>query len=135
MNDDIVKQWILKAERDLKIAKPEIKTGNPATDMVCFHMQQRAEKYLKTYLIFNGVETRKTHNLTLILEQCIRIDGEFQFLQKKQADKLTDYAIDTRYPADFFLPSVEETLQAINLAEEVKSFVLEKLKVSGFDFD
>ena len=98
MNDDIVKQWILKAERDLKIAKPEIKTGNPATDMVCFHMQQCAEKYLKAYLIFNGVEIRKTHNLTLILEQCIRIDGEFQFLQKKQADKLTDYAIDTRYP-------------------------------------
>ena len=31
MNDDIVKQWILKAERDLKIAKPEIETGNPAT--------------------------------------------------------------------------------------------------------
>ncbi len=47
MNEGTVRQWIRRAENDLKIGKDEMNTENPATDAVCFHMQQCAEKYLK----------------------------------------------------------------------------------------
>ena len=43
----LVRNWILKAESDLKIGRDEMQTEHPATDMVCFHMQQCVEKYLK----------------------------------------------------------------------------------------
>ncbi|MHB8282277.1 MAG: HEPN domain-containing protein [bacterium] len=54
MSAESVKHWIIKAENDLKIAKDEMITNEPATDAVCFHAQQCAEKYLKAYLVFNG---------------------------------------------------------------------------------
>ena len=34
--------------------------------------------------------------------------------------ELTDYAIEARYPDDFYLPSVSESNQAIETAEKVK---------------
>ena len=54
MNEDVVKKWILKAENDLKTGKDEQASSNPATDMVCFHMQQCVEKYLKAFSSFTA---------------------------------------------------------------------------------
>jgi HEPN domain-containing protein len=45
MNPETINNWLIKAEHDLKIGKDELDTANPATDMVCFHMQQCAETY------------------------------------------------------------------------------------------
>lgn len=39
MNEKSTGEWIAKAERDLKIGKDEFATEDPATDMICFHMQ------------------------------------------------------------------------------------------------
>lgn len=50
MNEHVikkVKQWILKANNDLKTAKDEMNTDDPATDTICFHAQQCVEKLLK----------------------------------------------------------------------------------------
>ncbi len=54
MNEQTVRSWIAKAESDLKIGKDELVTVDPATDAICFHMQQGAEKYLKAFLVFQG---------------------------------------------------------------------------------
>lgn len=80
MNEEIVKLWCLKADNDLKTGKDELLTENSATDMVCFHMQQCVEKYLKAFLVYNGKEISKTHNLALILRQCIELDSSFEKL-------------------------------------------------------
>ena len=127
MNNDIVGLWILKAKNDLKTGKDEFITEDPATDTICFHMQQCVEKYLKSFLIFNGVEISKTHNLALLLQQCIEIDSEFEKLRNIKADELTLYAVVTRYPDDFYMPSKEEAESAIDIAEKVKQFVSEKI--------
>lgn len=46
-NHESVANWIKKADNDLKIGKDELGTKEPATDGICFHMQQCSEKYLK----------------------------------------------------------------------------------------
>ncbi len=51
MNEDAVALWIRRAENDLKTGKDELATEEPATDTVCFHMQQCCEKYLKAFLM------------------------------------------------------------------------------------
>lgn len=48
------------------------------------------------------------------------------------ADKLTLYAVDIRYPDDFYTPTYEEAKEAIEIAEAVKNFVIDKLKEAGF---
>lgn len=37
MSGDPVARWIAKAEHDLKIARDEMATEDPVTDMVSFH--------------------------------------------------------------------------------------------------
>jgi HEPN domain-containing protein len=49
--EELIKNWIAKAESDLKTAEDELSTEKPATDTICFHAQQCVEKYLKAYLI------------------------------------------------------------------------------------
>jgi hypothetical protein len=46
-----------------------------------------------------------------------------------EADELTVYAVGSRYPDDFYMPTLQETQKAISLAEEVKKIVLEKMRL------
>jgi HEPN domain-containing protein len=82
---ELVRNWITKAEHDLKIAGSELKTEDPARDMICYHYQQCAEKYLKAWLIASGIEPRRTHNIHLLLEQCAVCEpGFFVLIEKAQ---------------------------------------------------
>jgi len=131
MNRETIKKWILKAENDLKIAKDEMLTENPATDAICFHAQQCVEKYLKAYLISKDKETSKTHDILFLIKQCLLIDNEFNYLLELNADSLTSYAVEIRYPDDFYFPSLEEAKEAIEICEKVKQFVINKFKEMG----
>jgi HEPN domain-containing protein len=131
MNRETIKKWILKAENDLKIAKDEMLTENPATDAICFHAQQCVEKYLKAYLISKDKETSKTHDILFLIKQCLLIDIEFNYLLELNADSLTSYAVEIRYPDDFYFPSLEEAKEAIEICEKVKQFVINKFKEMG----
>jgi len=128
MSVESAKKWILKAENDLKIARDEIITENPATDAICFHAQQCAEKYLKAYFVFNNKEIRRTHDIAELIKMCLEIDPEFNFLNREDVVSLTDYAVEVRYINEFYFPPLEEAKIAIKLAEEIKDFVLRKLK-------
>lgn len=118
--------WIKKADNDLKVAKGEINTEDPATDVVCFHAQQCVEKYLKAYLVFRGKQAPKTHDISKIAIECITLDPEFQSIIEKGIDEITSYAVELRYPDEAYFPSKEESLGAISSAEYVKMLVLRK---------
>jgi len=131
MKKEKIEKWILKAENDLKIAKDEILTENPATDAICFHAQQCVEKYLKAYLSFIDKPFGKTHDIALLIELCIEDNKEFNSLYDMMANKLTRYAVEIRYPDDFYFPSIEEAKEAIEICEKVKQFVINKFKQMG----
>jgi HEPN domain-containing protein len=128
MNEEIVKLWCLKADNDLKAGKDELSTENPATDTVCFHMQQCVEKYLKAFLVHHGKEITKTHNLALVLQLCIDIDPSFEKLKDDGIAVLTVYAVGSRYPDDFYMPTQPESQKAVRIAEDTRNFVLTKIK-------
>ena len=131
MKKEKIEKWILKAENDLKIAKDEILTENPATDAICFHAQQCVEKYLKAYLSFIDKPFGKTHDIALLIELCIEDNKEFNSLYDMMANKLTRYAVEITYPDDFYFPSLEEAKEAIEICEKVKQFVINKFKEMG----
>jgi HEPN domain-containing protein len=135
MNPDTIRNWIRKAENDFQIGLNEMKAENPVTDMICFHMQQCAEKYLKAYLAFNDTEIKKTHNLAILLKDCSAIDPSFNTLLKEKVPLLTPYGTVIRYPDDFYTPSLQETKEAVALARLVKDFVRGKLLSVGFDLE
>lgn len=123
MNGETVKLWCVKADNDFKAGSDELKTVNPATDTVCFHMQQCVEKYLKAFLVTSNVEIPRTHNIAIILQKCIEIEKDFNELKLMKISMLTIYAVQTRYPDDFYMPTVEESENAKEMAEKVRSFV------------
>ena len=123
MSNDIVGQWFAKADSDFKIATDSIKTEEPVNDMICFHAQQCVEKYLKGFLVFHDIDIEKTHNLTTVLNACIKVDTAFALLRDKNVEILTPYATTYRYPDDFYMPTIEETKDALATAEFVRQFV------------
>ena len=131
MNEATVRNWVRKAENDLKIGRGEMGTAEPVTDMICFHMQQCVEKYLKAFLIFHGKEYPKTHRLSVLIALCQQIDESFAELMDWGVDELTAYATTLRYGEEFYMPTLDETRQAIRLAEQVRDFVQEKLAQRG----
>jgi len=130
--EDIVLNWIKKADNDLKTAKDEMLTESPATDTVCFHSQQCVEKYLKSFLTYHQKRFGKTHNIAELIKLCKEIDADFEKLYEIKAESLTLYATEVRYPEEFYFPSLEEAKEAINIAEKVKTFVIDKLRMKGF---
>ncbi|MCX8093471.1 MAG: HEPN domain-containing protein [Candidatus Goldbacteria bacterium] len=127
-----IEKWLLKAENDLKVAKNEIQINEAPRDIICFHCQQAVEKYLKAYLVFMKQEFRKTHNISELLKLCFDIDKSFKELKELNVHELTIYATEVRYPDEFYIPSLEEAREAINLAEKTKEFILKKLKENNF---
>lgn len=122
----LVEQWIKIAERDLRTAKQGLEAHELITDTTCFHCQQAAEKYLKAFLVKNQIEFSKTHNIMSLLNLCATVDQAFKE-ELAVADVLTDYAVEIRYPDDWYEPTIEETRQAYEIALKVKDFVLKKI--------
>ena len=134
MDKDTFKGWMIKADHDLEVTRhSEILPS----DVVCYHAQQAAEKYLKAFLIANDIEIKniQIHDIDRLLVECTLINPEFEKLSNMGIGKLTDYAVGIRYPNDydlydnFNMPAAEETNNAISLAQTTVSFVREKLNI------
>ena len=123
---ELVKQWIMKADHDLMAIENELNSENPVTDIICFHAQQASEKYLKAFLIFHQINFPYTHDIGKLINICK--EKHEDFLSLKPAIKLTDYAVELRYPDDFYIPTLEEAKYAYSLATKTKKYVIEKLK-------
>jgi HEPN domain-containing protein len=87
-------------------------------------VQQSAEKYLKAFLVENGIDFPRTHQLMVLLELCAGKDASFleigQLLRR-----LEGYAVAVRYPGiTIDLESAEKALQT---AEAIRDFIYQKL--------
>lgn len=130
--EDLVRKWINKAENDLLTSERELSFEDPITQTICFHCQQAAEKYLKAFLVHRQVYFPKTHKIAEILELCATVDSSFKE-ELRDADNLTDYAVEIRYPDVWLNPTVEEAKEALAITRTVRDFVLEKLKDQSTD--
>lgn len=131
MNDktrEYTQMWLDKANSDLKNAEIILAatTESPPLDTVCFHCQQAAEKYIKAFLVFHGKQFPFSHNLADLVAICMKVDLAFAAIQRK-AETLTPFAVEIRYPDDFYMPTKEETEEAFAIAINIKEFISAKL--------
>lgn len=94
---DVIREWIAKAENDLKNAVHTLTMGQDCpTNTVGFHVQQCVEKYLKAPLVSEVIPFPKTHNiraLMLLIPTRVHVN-----LDVGSQDRLTEYATVSRYP-------------------------------------
>lgn len=118
--EQYIREWIEKADKDIR-AVEKLKTEKDITEITCFHCQQAVEKYLKALLIYNDQDIQKTHNIDFLLNKCKVYNKE---LEQYIGNSLSDYAVDLRYPDTRYIPTEEETEQAIKLMYDI----IEKVK-------
>ncbi len=123
---EVVGQWVLKAESDLKTAAVllRIKRECP-TEVICFHAQQCVEKYIKALLVLNAIEFPRTHQIGVLLTLVpIQIRPT---LTPEEQERLTEYAVTTRYPGDYDPISHEEARQTVQIARRLRNQVRRRL--------
>lgn len=127
---DLVNEWRLKASHDLKNVDLLMKSGENdlPTDTICFHCQQAVEKFLKAFLIYHDTEFPYTHNLKDLIDIAATIDPHITQFREK-AEQLTPYAVEIRYPGDFWMPDPEETQNAYHIALDIQNYITSKLDV------
>jgi HEPN domain-containing protein len=69
--EGLLREWIEKADADLEVARrmaAEAADNLRIREIVGFHCQQAAEKYLKALLTRNQIEFPKTHDIKTLLQ-------------------------------------------------------------------
>ncbi|MFH1963298.1 MAG: HEPN domain-containing protein [bacterium] len=123
---ELIKEWIHKAKHDLGMAGLALENKPEYTDSICFHCQQTVEKYLKAYLVFLDIRFEKKHGLSYLLDlinEKEKVSDEFY----EMLENLEDYAVEIRYPDDWFEPTLDEAKDVYEIAKKVEEFVLEKI--------
>ncbi|UYZ62593.1 HEPN domain-containing protein [Hymenobacter weizhouensis] len=110
-----VQQWLEVADLDLAAAE-RMYVDNPAAFgyPIPFSCQQAIEKYCKGVLLAEGRVFRKTHDLPFLLQQ-LAPTVPFTDVKLDEADLLSDYAVDVRYPPHTRI-SVPEMQEALRIA-------------------
>jgi HEPN domain-containing protein len=125
-NKNIADEWITIANCDLNSAKFLTNMQPTPLEIICYHCQQSAEKYLKGYIAFIGGTILKTHDLTILNKTCKQHDENFQNIDDDCVE-LVDYGVQVRYPFHFDLEE-SDMRQAIESAERIKKYILEKIR-------
>lgn len=109
--------WLARARSDLAIAKAALPEEVFFEDL-CFHAQQAAEKALKAVYQHNGWAFLYTHDLEALLSGLMR-RGLSIPEEIVDADTLSRFAWQARYPSLEEPVTQEEYQQAIQIAETV----------------
>jgi HEPN domain-containing protein len=123
-NLELAQERFKVAEMDLSSAA-YLKNMEPVpVEIICYHCQQSAEKFLKGYLAFQGDAIRKTHDLVLLNKLCQAHEGEFKQIEDECLN-LTGFGVQLRYPFPIEIDEADVAL-ALKNALHIKDFVFLK---------
>ena len=125
--NDVVREWIDKAQGDHLTATREAQAEPPNYDAVCFHAQQCIEKLLKAALIARGQIPPKTHDLTVLSRLLSSTDPQWQW-SVQDLRLLSRAAVDFRYPGES--AGAEEAQAALHVSQAVRESLLSLLRTA-----
>ena len=121
----LLDEWVEKAEADYKSAGAlHRRRKEPLPDVVCYHCQQCVEKYLKAYLIAQGITPPRIHDLEDLLNLCAIHDTTLT-ARLPLVQVLNPYAVLIRYPG--MTATVAEAKDAVNATRRLRTIVRRKL--------
>jgi len=123
---DLVTQWLRKAEGDLHIAELVLADDSPVYWGAAFHAQQATEKFIKALLTFHEIEFAKSHDIEYLFDLCVPVEPDIERFRDAAA-RLTEFAVETRYPGPEAEPAESEAPKAIGTARAVREYVLDAL--------
>lgn len=106
------------ASADLDAEKYLATMQKPLIEIVCYHCQQCAEKMLKGFIIYNDIEPKRIHDLTILCKECEKLNSSFQDVFA-MCETLTEYVVNTRYPSKIELNEYDMN-EAIKFSGSIK---------------
>jgi HEPN domain-containing protein len=124
-------RWLTQAQEELRDASYLMKAGRYYLSL--FLYQQSAEKALKAFIYLREEEPIFPHSVAILLKLATSIDPDFAPL--KNAKRLDDYYIPTRYPnglpgeipAEYY-DDPDEAEKALTWSEKIIKLVREKIE-------
>ncbi len=117
------KDWFRIGDRELRRAQNLLRLGD--LDGAGFNLQQAVEKYLKGYLLAQGWELRRIHDLETLVNEAIIYDPSFEEF-RAACQKITQFYIEERYP---FTVSSELSEEEIKESLAITERLIEKIRV------
>jgi HEPN domain-containing protein len=111
-------EWLRHARSNLRIAEQGPRLKGVLLEDLCFNAQQAAEKALKAVCVQRGIDFPKTHSLVRLMD-ILESDGFPLPADIQEADILTQYAVQARYPTWDEAVTAEEYRDALQLAARV----------------
>ena len=90
--------WLLRAKGNLNLAEKGGRLKGVLLEDLCFNAQQAAEKALKAVCLAQGMDIPKTHSLVHLMD-ILETQGIEIPKNVRDADILTQYAVQSRYPS------------------------------------
>lgn len=128
-NAEIANEWFSIADLDLASASYLQSMKPVPVEIICYHCQQAAEKYLKGFLAYFGYEIIRTHDLVVLNKLCQETKEDFKMI-KEECLLLTDYSVNVRYPYPMDLNVLDMAL-ALKNAEIIKDFIARTITEDG----
>lgn len=115
-------QWIASAERDREAVQLLQSASRRPYDIIAFHCQQCAEKYLKALYIQHDRKPPFVHDLLTLARG---VEERYPGLARVVADceRLTPFGTVTRYPGSVMEPGLEHMPQVTAWMENIRSVV------------
>ena len=129
---DIYREWFEVADKDLASAEFLQKMKPVPLEIICYHCQQCAEKYLKGFLAFKEEQITKTHDLVLLNKLYGRYDEGFEEIDENCL-LLTDFDVNMRYPFHIEI-NKSDMKTAFSAAKRIKKFIFKNIN-SAIDVD
>lgn len=121
-------EWLRYATENLAVAERELAYEAPAFHTICFLCQSAAEKYLKGFLIAQGWQLERTHDIVVLLDLCADHEPTFSELREDGA-VLNEYIVAGRYPGDLAYEGIGETEadEAVATVGRIRDLVLRRM--------
>ncbi|MDR1919563.1 MAG: HEPN domain-containing protein [Tannerellaceae bacterium] len=120
METKILKEWLYLADMDLDSAQL-LREWRPAHhEIICYHCQQAAEKYLKGFLYAQDIEPPRIHDIGELCFLCAGINASFDLL-RDECVYLTGFATQPRYPQELNITEAMVDKALLNAAA-IKDF-------------
>ena len=119
-------EWMEKAEKDYAAVKWLQQAPIPDYDIICFHIQQCVEKYLKAWLQEANILIPRSHDLKELLALIVPTVPMWQ-MWEPDFSEISKHAVATRYPGNS--ATADNAEHAMQICDQVRHAIREQLKL------
>ena len=124
-SQSLSREWLDFAHMDLSSAEFLLGMHPLPVEIICYHCEQAAEKFLKAVLIYYGEEAPKTHDLVQLCKLCVQLDQSWEQMIDACVE-LSPYGVQVRYPSDMEL-NESDVSSALRACRKIGEFVQQQL--------